>query len=186
MIQNKEQWLEQASKKIKVPKELIAKAFKNELEGSPSIDSPLEIPDIMDITYKYSYGGISRFFREIRDNKKLYGSKCTHCGKVWLPPRINCNECYAPTAWVKLGDTAEVVTYTIVYYGTSTFYDKTPYVCAFVKADGADTLIMQNIFMKDITKARAGMKVKIQFKEQRNGDMGDFWYVPINEVSDHA
>jgi uncharacterized OB-fold protein len=182
MIQNKEQWLEQASKRIKVPKELIEKAFKNELDGSPPIDAPLEVPDIMDITYKYSYGGISRFFREIRDNKQLYGSRCTHCGKVWLPPRINCNECYAPTEWQKLGDSAEVATYTIVYYGTSTFYDRTPYVCAFVKVDGADTLIMQNIFLKDIKKAKVGLKVKVQFKEQRNGDMGDFWYVPADEV----
>ncbi len=186
MIQHKEQWLEQASRKIKVPAELIAKAFRDELEGSPAMDAPLEIPDIMDITYKYSYGGISRFFRELRDNRKLYGSRCTQCGKVWLPPRINCNECYAPTKWVELGDTAEVMTYTIVYYGTSTFFDKVPYVCAFVKVKGADTLIMQNIFLKDIRTAKVGMKVKIQFKDQRNGDMGDFWYVPADDGHDHV
>lgn len=181
MIRNKEQWLETASKKIKVRKELIEKAFQEELDGNPPIDAPLEVPDIMDITYKYSYGGISRFFREVRDNKQLMGSKCTHCGKVWLPPRTSCNECYAPTEWIKLGDTAEIVTYTIVYYGTSVFYGRTPYVCAFVRVDGADTLIMQNIFLKDVSKARIGMKLKIRFRENRNGDMGDFWYVPAEE-----
>jgi uncharacterized OB-fold protein len=184
MIQNKEQWLDFASQKIKVSRELIEKAFKDELDGNPPIDAPLEVPDIMDITYKYSYGGISRFFREIRDNRQLYGTKCTHCGKVWLPPRINCNECYAPTEWVKLGSTAELITYTIVYYGTSVFYGKTPYVCAFVKVDGCDTLIMQNVFLKDVKKAKIGMKLKIKFKEYRNGDMGDFWFVPEEEAAE--
>ncbi len=177
MIGNRESWLEQASKKIKVPKELIEKAFKNELDGNQPMNAPLEVPDIIDITYKYSYGGISRFFREIRDNKRLYGTKCTRCGKVWLPPRVHCNECYGPTEWVRLGDTATIVTYTVVYYGTSVFYDRTPYVCAFVKIDGADTLIMQNVFLKDVTKARIGMKLRVEFKEDRNGDMGDFWFV---------
>ncbi len=182
MIQNKEQWLEDASKKIKVPKEQIARAFQAELDGAPAIDAPLEIPDIMDITYKYSYGGISRFFREIRDNRQLYGTRCPSCGKVWLPPRINCNECYEPTTWVKLGGTAAIVTYTIVYYATSVFYGKTPYVCAFVRVDGADTLIMQNVFVNDVRQAKVGMKLKIQFKENRNGDMGDFWFVPAEEA----
>jgi len=182
MIPNKEKWLEEASKKIKIPKEFIEKAFKDELYGNPPIDAPLEIPDIMDITYKYTYGGISRFFREIRDNKQLYGTRCTRCGKVWLPPRSNCNECYAPTEWVKLGDGAEIVTYTIVYYATSAFYGKTPYVCAFVKVDGADTLIMQNVFLKDVKNAKVGMRLKVQFKEDRNGDMGDFWFVPVEEA----
>ncbi len=182
MIKNKEKWVEQASKKIKVPKELIEKAFKEEIDGNPSIDTPLEVPDIMDITYKYSYGGISRFFREIRDNQKLFGSKCTKCGKVWLPPRVHCNECYASTEWVELGDTAEIATYTVVYYGTSIFFDKTPYVCAFVRVDGADTLLMQNIFFKDIKNARVGMKLKIKFKDNRNGDTGDFWFVPVEEA----
>jgi len=184
MIQNKEKWLEYASQKTGVSQELIEKAFKKELYDNPSIDEPLEIPDIMDITYKYSYGGISRFFREIRDNRQLFGSKCTHCGKVWLPPRSNCNECYTPTEWIKLGDTATIITYTIVYYATSVFYDKIPYVCAFVKVDGADTLVMQNIFLKDIKKVEIGMKLKIQFKEHRNGDMGDFWYVPAEEAAE--
>jgi uncharacterized OB-fold protein len=136
----------------------------------------------MDPTYQYTSGGISRFSRELRDNQQLYGTKCTTCGTVWLPPRINCNECYAPTTWVKLGDTARIVTYTIVYYATSVFYGKTPYVCAFVKVDGADTLIMQNVFLKDVRQAKVGMKLKIQFKENRNGDMGDFWFVPAQEA----
>ena len=52
-------------------------------------DQPLEIeytdwkPE-----YLYSLAEVSRFFREIIDNKKLLGSKCPECGKD-LIQRIN-------------------------------------------------------------------------------------------------
>ena len=182
MIKNKGVWLKHFSEKLGVKRELIEKAFKDEIENEKDVNDWLEIPDKIEILYKYSYGGISRFFRELRDNKKLYGSKCTKCGIVYLPPRINCGECFAPTEWVPCGDKGTVVTFTTVYYATSQYFDKTPFICAFIKVDGADTLLMQNVFMKDVKKAHAGMRVKISFNRTRMGDAGDFFYVPEGDL----
>ena len=47
-----------------------------------------EIRDRIKIDYKYTYGGQSKFFIELMNNKKLLGTKCIKCGKVWMPPRI--------------------------------------------------------------------------------------------------
>jgi hypothetical protein len=182
MIRNKEAWLKRFSERLGVDAALIEKAFKDELEQERDVDECLEIPDKIEILYKYSYGGISRFFRELRDNQKLYGSKCTKCGVVYLPPRVNCGECYAPTEWVPCGDKGTVVTFATVHYATSEHFDKTPFICAFIKVDGADTLLMQNVFMKNVKSAHTGMRVKIQFKEDRMGDMGDFCYVPEKDL----
>ena len=52
-----------------------------------------------------------------------------------------------------------VVTYTVVYVSTSRFVQKVPFICAYIKLDGADSLLMQNIYMNDVTKIRVGMRV---------------------------
>ncbi|MFQ6115611.1 MAG: Zn-ribbon domain-containing OB-fold protein [bacterium] len=179
MIKSKKKWIEIQSRKMKLPANLIERAFTDELTQPKKIDDPLEIPDRIQIDYKYSYGLISRFFREIRDHKRIYGTQCKSCGTVFLPPRAHCAECYCDTEWVPCGAEGTVKTFTVVYYATSAFFHKTPFVCAFILLDGADTLIMSNVIIDDVSQAKTGMRVKVIFKEHRLGDLGDFYFVPI-------
>ena len=60
------------------------------------------IPDRIKIEYRYTMGGQSKFFLEVMNNKKLLGTRCTKCGKTWMPPRINCSDCFAPAEWLEL------------------------------------------------------------------------------------
>lgn len=179
MIKNKKKWVEVQSQKMNTSPEAIAKAFATELDDPKSMDAPLEIPDRIQIDYKYSYGLTSRFFREIRDNQRIYGSRCRSCGTVFLPPRAHCAECYCDTEWTPCGNEGTVKTFTIVHYAASAFFHKTPYICAFLLLDGADTLMMSNVIMEDVSAARTGMRVKAVFKEHRVGDMGDVYFVPL-------
>lgn len=146
-------------------------------EADPEL-VPFEIPDRIDMNYRYSYGGISPFFRAIKEESKLLGSRCTRCKKTYLPPRINCSQCYRPTKWVPLGTEGTVITCTTVYYATSRFFSKTPFVCAYIQVDGADTLLLQNIILEDVTQARPGMRVRVVFRPERKGEMADFYFVP--------
>lgn len=139
---------------------------------------PFEIPDGIDMNYRYSYCGISPFFRAIKEEAKLFGSRCARCKKTYLPPRINCSQCYRPTKWVPLGNEGTVITCTAVYYATSRFFSKTPFVCAYIQVDGADTLLLQNIILEDVTQARPGMRVRTVFRPERKGEMADFYFVP--------
>ncbi|MFQ5454879.1 MAG: Zn-ribbon domain-containing OB-fold protein [Nitrospirota bacterium] len=174
-----DRWIKIQNERTGIREEEIKRAFSDEIEGKTDINAPLEIPDKIEIFYRYSYGGISRFFRELRDNKKILGSRCEGCGMVYLPPRINCSKCYLPTDWVTLGGEGTVVTLTTVHYATSRFFHNVPFICGYIKMDGADTLILQNIIMEDIREARPGMRVKAIFKEERSGDIGDFYFEPI-------
>ena len=83
---DQQSWYQRNAEQMKLPVELIERAFRAEFEEGGPIDRPLEIPDKIEISYKYSYGQQSRFFREIRDNQKLYGAKCPQCGWVYCPP----------------------------------------------------------------------------------------------------
>ncbi len=41
-------------------------------------------------------------------NKKILGTKCKKCGKVWMPPRVNCSDCYEVTEWLELKQTGTI------------------------------------------------------------------------------
>ncbi len=139
---------------------------------------PFELPDRIDMNYNYSFGGISPFFLALRDEGKILGARCVRCKKTYLPPRINCSQCYRQTKWVPLGTEGTVKTCTTVYYATSRFFSKTPFVCAYIQLDGADTLLLQNIVLDDVTQARPGMRVRALFKPERKGEISDFYFVP--------
>lgn len=144
-----------------------------------------EIRDEISISYKYTLGGQSKFFLDLKEHKKLQGTKCNKCGKTWMPPRIACSDCFEDTEWIELPYTGEIMVSTIVWYTTSDFIQKIPYGVAFIKLDNADTGLLQGIFSENLvpSKVKKGQRVKAVFKtkEKREGKMTDFFFVPEEE-----
>ncbi len=142
-----------------------------------------QIKDILKIDYRYTMGGQSKFFIELMNNKKLLGTKCTKCGKIWMPPRINCSECYEPAEWVEMKQTGTIEVSTIVWYTTSAFIKAIPYGIGFIRLDGADTAMLQGIFSENLipSKVKKGKKVRAVFQKEREGKMTDFFFVPEDE-----
>ncbi len=144
-----------------------------------------QIRDKIQIDYKYTMGGQSKFFIELMKNKKLHGTKCTKCGKIWMPPRKNCSECYTPAEWVEISHTGTIEVSTIVWYGAAEFIKNVPYGCGFIKLDGVDTALFQGIFSENLvpSKIKKGRRVRAVFKkpDEREGKMTDFFFVPEDE-----
>ena len=47
-----------------------------------------------DLPYRYSIGELAvKYFEELK-KRKIMGSKCSKCGKVHMPPRRVCVECF--------------------------------------------------------------------------------------------
>jgi uncharacterized OB-fold protein len=144
---------------------------------------PHEIRDVIRIDYKYSIGGQAKFFIELKNNKKLFATKCKKCGKVWMPPRIKCSDCFDVADWVEIKQSGEILVSTIAWYTTSAFIASVPYAMGFVKMDGTDTAILQGIFSENLvpSKIKKGKKVKAVFNKNREGKMTDFFFVPEEE-----
>ncbi len=142
-----------------------------------------EIRDRIAINYKYSLGGQSKFFIDVMNNKKLLGTKCTKCGKTWMPPRINCSDCYEPAEWIEMTQTGIIQVSTIVWYTTSAFIKAIPYAIGYIKLDGAQTAFLQGIFSENLvpSKVKKGSRVKAVFLKEREGKMTDFFFVPEDE-----
>jgi uncharacterized OB-fold protein len=144
----------------------------------------LETADKFELNYLFSYGGISRFFQEIVDNKNIVGTRCPKCGKVYCPPKANCSQCYVSTEWIPLTDEGTVIAAVYCYWVPSNWpsleYFDLPFINALVKLDGADTCLDSVVIVDDMTlnkKVKQGTRVKIKFREKREGKISDFYFV---------
>lgn len=126
--------------------------------------------------YVGEYG--SRFYVELRDNKKIWGTKCSACGMVLVPPRNFCGKCFVPmTEWVELKDTGTLETFTVVHYAEPALQPlEPPFAYGIIRLDGADTGFVHLIYDTDLSALKAGMRVQAVFKEERQGNLLDIQY----------
>jgi len=136
----------------------------------------VSITCMADMPYSYHAGYYySRFLKELRDNKRIVGVKCPGCGKVYVPPRIVCRDCFVRMEeYVTVTSEGTLLSYTVTnfaYTDTTTGEPKKiPYTAAYVKLDGADSNIVHCLDETDETKIKAGMRVRAVFSEERTGD----------------
>jgi uncharacterized OB-fold protein len=144
---------------------------------------PFEIATRILNEYRYSYGGISPFFRALAEEKKLTGTRCPKCATVFCPPRTRCGNCYVHTEWVELPDTATVVSAIDCYYVPENYelhdYLDLPYTLALVRVDGADTCLHTAVHYDGPHvrgKVRPGARVTAMFRERREGRLTDVYF----------
>ena len=132
-----------------------------------------------DLPYRYSIGKLAvKFFKELKENKKILGSKCPKCAKVHFPPRAVCADCFIKMTlddMVELPPRGTLEGFTVVNYP---FTDPStggirpfPYGYGLFKLDGADTYTMHFVNETDVSKMKIGQRVEAVFNEVRIGDL---------------
>jgi len=138
------------------------------------------------IKYNYTAGKIaSRFLAELRDNKRIVGTRCDKCKKVYVPPRGFCEECFVPaTEWVEVDNVGEIYSFTFGPRKLSAGLPE-PFIIAYVRLNGADTCIanfVKDIDMSDLNKLKeelfVGKKVQVKYEVKRKGLITDFYFCP--------
>ena len=147
----------------------------------------MEARDAIVNHYVYSHGGLSPFFRALKERGQLTGTRCAQCGTVWCPPRTHCSNCYGETQWMDLSHEGTVRAATYCYYVPSNYalhsYQGMPYVLALVQPDGASTCLYNIVRVPKVVVGAvpAGMRVRAVFRERREGRLTDFYYVPVQD-----
>jgi len=135
-----------------------------------------EIP----IHYLYTYGVAGeKFFKEIKDNARLMGTKCPECDIIYLPARMYCERCFAKLEeWLEVSTKGYIYSYTVSYACPDGSLHKEPHVIAFVKIEGIEggiVNILKDVNPKDV---KIGMPVKIEFEKERKGGIFDIKLIP--------
>jgi len=145
---------------------------------------PVVVRQDLKVPYRYSMGATtSRFFIEMRDNRKIMGIRCPQCDVVFVPPRTTCGRCFSQLhEWVEVGNQGTLETYTQVRYTTPVQPAAAPFYYGIIKLDGADTGLAHIVGDLKGQEPRIGMRVQAIFKEERKGNMLDIRYFkPVGE-----
>jgi len=131
---------------------------------------------------KYSWAtgiAIGRFLRELKAGR-IVGTRCSHCRRVVVPPRIFCEWCFRTIdEWVHLADTGIVNTFSISHISTDTTRLKTPIIPAVIEIDGTSHAgFLHVIGETNPETVKIGMRVKAVWGEEskRVGSITDIKY----------
>jgi uncharacterized protein len=78
---------------------------------------------------------IEQFYKYMQQGKLMAG-KCLKCGKIHLPPRPLCDNCYSKKfEWLQISGKGTLLTYTVIHVSTAQFQPLTPYAVGIVQLD---------------------------------------------------
>jgi len=147
-------------------------------------EEPLIIDGRWDIPYRHTAGrAATRFFRELKENKRIVGVRCPSCRRVLVPPRGFCERCFVPIdEFVEVEDKGTLNTFTIVY-AHFTSLPPPPYCVGIIKLDGADTGLIHyvgGVDLQDMEAAKkaisVGMRLQAIWRDEREGKITDIEY----------
>lgn len=118
----------------------------------------------------------SKFFSTLRDEKKIIGTRCSACDKVFLPPRKVCPACFTENReWVSLSDEGTLLSFTVArrQFAAIPKERKIPVIWGLIKLDGADTAMLHHLDEVKPENVSIGMRVKAVFSEVRKGCIHD-------------
>jgi uncharacterized OB-fold protein len=78
---------------------------------------------------------IEQFYKHLA-NGKLMAGKCTRCGKIHLPPRPLCDNCFSQQfTWIPVSGKGKLLTYTIIHIAPQQFQALAPYAVGIVQLE---------------------------------------------------
>jgi uncharacterized OB-fold protein len=143
---------------------------------------PMVFKSRINVPYAWWTGETAeRFFLALRDEKKIMGTSCPVCEKVFVPPRKVCPLCFQDDmAWVEVSSKGVLESFTIVKRQLASLQRKVPVIFGLIKLDGADTSILHYIENPGHEDIKIGTRVAAKFNEARSGSMQDIaCFVPV-------
>lgn len=130
------------------------------------------------IKYKWAMGKAGeRFFTELRDKKKIMGTKCKQCGRILVPPRIFCEECFVDEMeWVEVEPEGVLMTFGDSYFSTDGKKLDDPWMLGIVRLNGSDGGLIHFISESRPEDLKIGMPMEAVFKDEPEGNILDIQY----------
>jgi len=148
-----------------------------------NVDSRYWYPEEDSFPVKNRYtAGIAgqKFFEELRDNAKIYGTYCSCCNLTYVPARLFCERCLERLEdWIDVGTTGTVFSYTAAYLNLDGSAREEPHILAAIKI--ADGILLHRLEECSLKELEIGREVEAVFKprEERNGNILDIRYFKL-------
>ncbi|MCP4417634.1 MAG: hypothetical protein GY805_13510 [Chloroflexi bacterium] len=115
----------------------------------------------VNLEFRYAAGeAASRFLVALRDERKIYGTRCPQCQRVLVPARSFCPRCCVETAvWLEVGSTGTLIAFAPPF--------------GLIRLDKADTNLVHRLDMTNTFIWQAGLRVEAVFATERVGNIND-------------
>lgn len=139
---------------------------------------PLVVESAIRVPYSWWAGEtIGRFLTALRDECRIYATRCDCCHRVMVPPRKTCPMCFAENLpWQEVSDVGTVQGFTIIRKERAASKRPVPAVMGLILLDGATTAMLHVIAEVDPEAVSIGMRVKATFSDVRRGHILDIAY----------
>lgn len=129
----------------------------------------------IDIPYNWTTGkAMGRFLTDFRDSAKIGASRCSGCGRVYVPPQDFCDLCFTEMRdWVDLPGTGTVESYTVVHVPNPGQPNHPPYAIGLIRLDGADSCLLHLLGGAPPEHRWCGARVKPRWRAERRGEILD-------------
>jgi uncharacterized OB-fold protein len=105
---------------------------------------------------------IEQFYKFLSQGKLMAG-KCQKCGKIHMPPRPLCDNCYSQQfSWIQVPGKGKLLTYTIIHVAPHHFQALTPYAVGIVELENGLKIpgMIQDIEQE---RLKIGMELTLDF-----------------------
>lgn len=123
------------------------------------------------LPFKFAVGKTAtRFFQLLRDEKQIYGLKCTSCGCVSVPPNSTCRKCgEAKGEWTPVSNGGKLLNW------TGNVNSGEP-LTAIIQLNGADTEMVHRLGEYSKDDLKDGVVVEAVWAKERTGSILDINY----------
>ena len=127
------------------------------------------------VHHRYTLGiAGERFFRAMRDERRLLASRCSKCGDAFLPPKIYCERCFEEAAdWIPVEGPGYVKSFTVLHLSLDEEPLKEPLVAAFIAWEGVRGGLLHRVGGVEPGGVRLGMEVEPVWADERAGTLDD-------------
>ena len=135
----------------------------SKVEARVATDSDVVLLDVQhQFQYRHSLGKVSKFFDALEE-KKLLATKCESCGGVYMPARAHCPTDLNPTTWFELSGKGTLESWSLCPYPPNYATTDKPYILAYVRLEGTDSLFLHQLRFADVDSLKHGMPTKTVF-----------------------
>jgi uncharacterized OB-fold protein len=117
---------------------------------------------------------IEQFYKFIAQGKLMAG-KCNNCGKIHLPPRPLCDNCYHQTfTWTQVPNKGTLLTYTVIHVAPEQFQHLAPYAVGIIQLENGAKLpgMITNVPHDQL---KIGMNLTVDFTTCENTQPWPQW-----------
>jgi uncharacterized OB-fold protein len=130
------------------------------------------------VTSRYTFGlAGERFFREIKENARIFGTRCNTCERTYVPAALFCERCMSELdEWIDVGTVGDIHTFTLLQRDYDGSPLQEPRIVALISfADGGLVHLLGEV---DPDEVSIGLKVEAFFKPkaERKGSILDIEY----------